>query len=539
MQELLAQLLLVLRGAWRYRWPALALSWVIALTGWIIVATIPDEFEARTRVYVDTESLLRPLLEGIAVDRDVHSQVEMMQRVMLSRANLDRVAREADLYLGSSSRREREQVLDQLEERVGLETGASAAVTARRRAQQGNDFTVTYANSSPQTAFRVVSSLLNTFIEDSLGLKRSDSGVAQQFLKNQLKEYDQKLRESETKLAEFKKANVGLMPGPEQGDYYQRLDTAMTQLDTLRARYKQVGERRNELQRQINGEEPTFGLSGVAGGDPIDAQIASYQARIDQLLVQYTEKHPEVVALRDTIKRLQEEKSKGAKVSSTIAPPDGGQVSGEQLLIRSLDMNPVYQNLRISLSQADTDLAELRGQISAQEQTVANLRSRVDAIPEVEAELARLTRDSDVNRKQYDELLRRLEQARISDQADQSTEGVNFRIIEPPSEPVTPSGPQRALMNSVVMLMALAAGLALALFLQQVRPVFSTKDAVRQVTGLPVIGSVSAAIAAGFVPWYRRQSALLGGALLALVAVFLLNLLLQDSVRAAVRGIVG
>ena len=86
MQELLAQLLLVLRGAWRYRWPALALSWVIGLTGWIIVAMIPDEFEARTRVYVDTESLLRPLLEGIAVDRDVHSQVEMMQRGHLAKA---------------------------------------------------------------------------------------------------------------------------------------------------------------------------------------------------------------------------------------------------------------------------------------------------------------------------------------------------------------------------------------------------------------------------------------------------------------------
>ena len=54
MQELLAQLLLVLRGAWRYRWPALALTWVLALAGWIIVATIPDQFEARTRVYVDT-----------------------------------------------------------------------------------------------------------------------------------------------------------------------------------------------------------------------------------------------------------------------------------------------------------------------------------------------------------------------------------------------------------------------------------------------------------------------------------------------------
>jgi hypothetical protein len=207
--------------------------------------------------------------------------------------------------------------------------------------------------------------------------------------------------------------------------------------------------------------------------------------------------------------------------------------------MRSLDMNPVYQNLKISLSQADAELAELRGQIASQQQVVDNLRARVDAIPEVEAELARLTRDYEVNRKQYDELLTRSEQARISDQADASSESVKFKEIERPVEPVTRSGPQRGLLNTVVMLMSLAAGLALALFLQQVRPVFSTKDSVRQATGLPVIGSVSAAILAGFVPWYRRQSALLGGALLALLFVFLLNLLLQDSVRAAVRGIVG
>ena len=92
MQEILAQLLLMLRGAWRYRWPALALAWAVALAGWLAVAVMPDRFEARTRVYVDTESLLKPLLEGIAVDRDVMSQVSMMQSVMKSRPNLEKVA---------------------------------------------------------------------------------------------------------------------------------------------------------------------------------------------------------------------------------------------------------------------------------------------------------------------------------------------------------------------------------------------------------------------------------------------------------------
>ena len=80
---------------------------------------------------------------------------------------------------------------------------------------------------------------------------------------------------------------------------------------------------------------------------------------------------------------------------------------------------------------------ELRGQMAAQQGAVADLRSRVNAIPEIEAELARLNRDYEVNKEQYDTLLQRLESAKISQQADQNTENVKFRIIEPPTTPVT------------------------------------------------------------------------------------------------------
>lgn len=535
MQELLSQVLLTLRGAWRYRWPALALMWVLALAGWIAVAVLPDRFEARTRVYVDTESLLKPLLEGIAVNRDVMSQVAMMQAVMLSRPNLEKVARETDMYLETSSRREQERVVDELAANLKLESGGRRPGGARSGG--GGVFSVSYEDSDPRLAQRVVQSVLDTFMEDSLGLKRTDAGVAQRFLLQQLGEYEQKLLEAETRLADFKKANVGLMPGAE-GDYYQRLEADINQLNELRKRYRLVSERRTELQRQLEGERPTFGLTGSAGGDPIDAQIAAHQARIDQLMVQYTDKHPEVVALKDTIARLEEERRQGGR-SSTSAYPPAGSTSGEDLLLRSLDLNPVYQNLRISLSQADAELAELRGQLALQEQAVASLRSKVDAIPEVEAELSRLNRDYDVNKKQYDALLQRLESARISEQADQSTEDVKFRVIEPPTVPLVPSGPKRGLLSTLVLLASVGAGIGLAILLQQVRPVFSTKDSLRQATGLPVLGSVTAAIVSAFVPWYRRQSALVFGALGALLVVFLLNLLLQNNVRAVLRNLVG
>ena len=176
MQDILAQFLLMLRGAWRYRWPALALTWGIALAGWLAVAAMPDRFEARTRVYVDTESLLKPLLQGIAVDRDVMSQVRMMQSVMKSRPNLEKVARKTDLFLSADTTQDQEVVIDSLQERIVLQ--ATSPLGPTRRASVPNEFIVSFEDSNPKTAYRVVQSLLDTFMEDSLGIKRDDAVVA-------------------------------------------------------------------------------------------------------------------------------------------------------------------------------------------------------------------------------------------------------------------------------------------------------------------------------------------------------------------------
>ncbi|MBS1132976.1 MAG: chain-length determining protein [Burkholderiaceae bacterium] len=529
MQEVIARILVLLRGAWRYRWQAVAAAWLIAILGWIGVQFIPDKFESKTVVYVDTESLLKPLLTGLAVNRDIFSQVAMMQAVMLSRPNLEKVAQKTDLLLGATTRREQEAVIDSLARRIqlGRPTGPGTQ----------NTFLVSFENKDPQMAHKVVRTLLDTFMEDSLGLKRSDSGVAQRFLKSQIAEYEQKLTEAEQRLANFKQQNVGLMPG-SGGDYYQRLETETESLRQMQQLASQLQNRRNELERQLQGEEPTFGLMGSAEGSPIDGQIARFKAQRDQLLLQYTEKHPQVQSLNDTIARLQEEKKAGAKVSSSVAPP-GADISGDQAMVRSLDMNPVYQNLRISLSQADADLAEMRGQMAAQQAVVAELRSRVNTIPEVEAELVRLNRDYEVNKTQYDTLLQRLESARISESAEQNTDSVKFRVIEPPTVPIKPSGPVRPMLDSLVLLAALGAGLGLAILIAQMHPTFTTRDLLQKVTGIRVLGTVTAAVRADVVPWYRRQSLLVGGALSLLMMTYLLNLVLSESLRSVIRNVLG
>ncbi|MDH4071482.1 MAG: chain-length determining protein [Gammaproteobacteria bacterium] len=529
MQETIAQVLVILRGAWRYRWAAVACAWLLAIAGWAGVQFMPDRYSARTRVYVDTESLLKPLLAGLTVNRDVMSQVGMMQSVMLSRPNLEKVAQQTDLMLTATTRAEQEAVIDSLASRISL--GRPMGPAAQ------NTFEVSFNDGDPQVAHKVVRILLDTFMEDSLGLKRTDTAVAQRFLESQIKEYERRLVEAEDRLAAFKQQNVGSLPG-STGDYYQRLEIEMGTLQQLRQTYSQMQMRRDELARQLEGEEPTFGLMGSTDGSPIDGQIARFKAQRDQLLLQYTEKHPQVQSLTDTIARLEEEKRGGAKVSSSVAAPGAG-LSNDEAMVRSLDMNPVYQNLRLSLSQADADLAAVRGQMQAQQAVVGELHSRVQAIPEVEAELARLNRDYEINKKQFDTLLQRLESAKISEQAEQSNDNVKFRVIEPPSVPVKPSSPQRMALNLLVLAASLGAGIGLAVLLAMLHPTFATREILEKVTGVRVIGAITAAMPVSAGPWYRRQAVLVGTAVSLLLAVFVLNQVLSEPLRAMLRDAVG
>jgi uncharacterized protein involved in exopolysaccharide biosynthesis len=226
-----------------------------------------------------------------------------------------------------------------------------------------------------------------------------------------------------------------------------------------------------------------------------------------------------VVSIRETSARLEEEKkTAGTEPAGVVTSTDP-----QKLALRALDINPVYQNLRIGLSSADAELAELRAQIGEQERQMADLRSKVNTIPEIEAELARLNRDYEVNKAQYTSLLQRLESARISNKAEESTEGVKFRIIEPARVPLVPIGPPRILLLTAILLAALAVGGLAAYTMHQLKPVLCTRQELRELTKLPVIGSISLFRAASRAPWFKRPGLLVGTSVALLVAAYVAN----------------
>lgn len=496
MQELIDKVRSELRGAWRFRRYALMVAWGICLVGWLVVYAIPDKYESRARVNVDTRTALKPLLEGLAVNQDVEAQLNMVRQALLGRAKLEQVAQQVGMDFTAKTPQERDEMLTSLTNRIEI----ALEPPATRDPRIPNTFyRITFTDSKQQTALRVVDVLLNSFVEGTMGSERTGTASAQRFLREQLGEYDRRLAEAEQRLADFKKKNVGMVPG-EEGGYFQRLQAEMQEVRRLSAAIAIATSKRDELRRQLRGETPFTasdstttprGANGQQGPQDTASRIQETQARLDDMLLRYTDRHPEVIAARETLEQL---RVRQKEELAALKRGDAGVAA-----LTGAYSNPIYQNIQLQLNQVEVELATLRQQLGDHKGNEAELRRVVDTVPEVEAEYARLTRDYDVTKAQYNALLERSERAKLSGAADK-TGVVAFDIVDPPVVSFQPVYPNRPLFLAAVLVFGVGAGAAVAYLMHMLKPVFSDTRSLAELTGLPVLGAVTRT-------WLEKQRA--------------------------------
>lgn len=502
MNEQLTLLYGYLRGMWQYRWSALVIAWIVAILGWPYVFSLPDQFKSRAVVYIDTTSVLKPLLKGLAPETDSSDEIRVMTRVLLSRDNLLSVIRETDMDLELDSQQQREKMVRALAGSIVIKGGASGK---KKKAPKSNIYEISYQSSSANRSYQVVSTLLNTMIEGTLSSTRTDAITAHRFLDTQIVDYEKRLSLAEQQLAEFKKANVGFMPD-EKGGYYMRLQRAQDNVEKNQSALRLAQRRNKELKRQLRGESPILGGAGYQSST--DLQIQRYQEQLNSLLNQYTEQHPDVQALILIIEDLKSNRVAGIGETASLSADD------------STEYNPVYQEMKVELSRSSVEIETLKIQLLDYESDVSKLKSSVDIIPEVEAELAKLNRDYDVTHRRYLSLVERRESAQLAQNMGQSTSNITFRVIEPPLVAHRPSGPNRVLLLSGVLVAAMGAGLAWSFVRYILQPAFINMRQLGAVTGLPVLGSVGLYLSPEHIKKRRQQLILFLSATFLLVLFF-------------------
>ena len=232
---------------------------------------------------------------------------------------------------------------------------------------------------------------------------------------------------------------------------------------------------------------------------------------MDNLLVQYTDKHPDISILRQAIANLKKQrKQEQAEYTARLTESSGGA--------RNQKAYSFLDELKVKIAEEEANIASLQVRADEYRRRHKELQDQVSILPEVEAELTALNRDYDMNRKKYDDLVSRRDSLRLSEQAEQSKQEVRYKVVEPPRVPLQPTSPKRLLLISLVLAAGLGAGLGLAFLLTQLWAIFDNPRELMEVTNRPVFGSVGMILSPPALRRERRLMivyALLGGMLLA------------------------
>jgi polysaccharide chain length determinant protein (PEP-CTERM system associated) len=461
------------------RWTALAAAWIVCLIGWLIVAMMPDRYASEARFHVDTTSLLTPLLKGISVNSDDpgrDQQVGIMQRTLTSRPNLLKVAQMTDLDKQAQSDAAIQDLLSSLEDRISI------------RSQGPNLFLVQFSDNSPVIARNVVQALLTIFVETSVGDKRNDIQSARSFIDQQIEEYEEKLKAAEKRVAEFKVENVQFLSSSTQS-YAMRMENAQDALKSAKFEYDDAVLQASQLRQQLNATPqylsinaaPQFVMGNMIGGS-LAQRIMTLQGRLDELRLQFTEKHPDVINTQQALTRLLEQQEiersgKGGGVES----------SGP----RSQIPNELHGQLSLRVSEAEGRAATAKRKLAEAESIYQSLQARASEAPKIEAEFTNLNRDYEVFRSSYDTLLQRRESARIAAAADSTAEPIQFRLIAAPELPARPNGPPRTILNVLVFVAGLMAAGGIVFLLTRIEDHVLTTDDLAAFAEGRVLGSVT------------------------------------------------
>jgi len=454
-------------AAWRRKWYALAAAWAVCIIGWLVVDRIPFQYEVSARLHVDTDAVLVPLLRGLAVDTGTASQAELMQKTLLSRVNLQKLLAMSYPEVANGSELDRER----LSQRLALAIHISSV--------GHNLFALTYRDSEPKIAYDVVKAALTIFLDNQADAARTDMDTAQRFLRQQIASYETQLSEAEKRRAEFRIRYFDILPG--EANAPSRLQIAKDNLAKLRSDYADAQLRLQAVKAQLASIPQFLSVDGAvnvtSGGvvttvSPAQQQLLDAERNLKVLQLRFTDKHPDVIAAKRLLGLL-----------NGSQPNTNPETTGRRI------SNPVYEQVRLQIVEREMNLASLQSKLGVAETDTERLERLARDAPGVDAEYARLDRDYTVLQRNYNELVTRLEQARIADAANATTDN-KVRVVDPPQLPQVPVAPKRPLLITGVLGLGLAAAIGVIVLFAQFDRSFGNLFQLRRL-GIPVLGSLS------------------------------------------------
>lgn len=406
----------LLHEARRYQLVLVSIFAAIALIALLVgLFLLPRKYVASTSVLAQESDILQPLLENRAVSTQAVDRAGLARQVVFGRKVMGEILAVGGWMEEKPSAVMQDRLIEQVRDRTRISN-------ARENLVQ-----ITYTDNAPERAFKVAEAMANLLIEESLASKERESREAYEFIDKQVNDYHAKLTEAEANLQAYRSANADAQPGSAT-DVSSRIGVLRTQVEQTRMSLMELRSREQALTAQLSGESA---VTAVQTRETLyRTQLLDLQNQLDTLLLSYTDKHPDVVRVRHQMADIQTAMRQEEQRRSQPRSDDPGDAR----------LNPMYQELRSRLAETRREIAAIQSRMGASEGLLGEELGRGRRIASAESALAELTRDYEVNRDIYQDMLRRRENARVSMELDRERRGLTMRIQDPAQMPVRPSG---------------------------------------------------------------------------------------------------
>jgi len=444
------------------KWLALLMFAVVSFSVLAAGFLWPYKYQSQVVIFVDDRNIIQPLMEGRAVATKVSEKVSAARELLGSRSVLEDIAMDTEIY-GENAGNIGPEALE------GRINGLRYSMSVVPRGD--NYFSISYSSSSPLKTFRVAQKLGQAFIEENAKRKREESRSAYDFIDKQVKSYEQQIAAVEKRLKQFLSENVD---GTE-ADANSRLSNLQSRLELAQLEKEELETRAQALERELSGVDRT--LRQGRSEDSYQERINSMEEQLDSLRLRYHDTYPDIVILREQLQELRKQREQ-ALAEQDVSSDSGGNESVP---------NPVYQEVRSKLVTTNTDIETVETRISSIQRLIAEQKQRMERIQENKAQYSELTRDMEVNKEIYNDLLQRREKARVSMHLDIEGQGLNYKINEAAQYPTSPTGPKFSMFAMAGLLLGAVAPFGAIAGLLQVDPRIRSREQLDDVLDIPVL----------------------------------------------------
>jgi polysaccharide chain length determinant protein (PEP-CTERM system associated) len=417
------------------------------------------------------------------VTTDVQARINSIREQVMSRSRLEEIINKHGLY---SEIRSSKTIYDAVEKmREDIEVNVKQDKTSRRRGDEPAAFEVSYQGRNPTRVRDVTADVSNLFIDHNYRLRAEQAAGTTQFLNRELSRMKEELRNKEEAVREFKEKYFGYLPEQMQNNF-NILTRLQQQLDSINETLQKTEDRKILLQAQL-GRLDTLqsGSLSASGENARPLTLEQMHQQLQALQARYSDKHPDVVRLKSTIAKMENEQGISSPETTLVESGIPAAASDAQRLV-SVEKD----NTQIQLRLIDAELQSLRLEKEKASTQIREYQQRIESGPKVEQMFVDLRRDYERASENYQSLLEKKLEAELAENLERTQKGEQFKILDHANLPQKPAKPNIPKILAMGLMMALGCGLGLAFLREYLDPTFWSRKEVESMLELPVLISI-------------------------------------------------